>query len=239
MCIWEVNVTGLGPFSNQLHQHHWIPLSRYLRLSDCGRIFILESRHAGELLPLCPAEKCLQGGVQVLHHHSWLKTLLNTIIPECHVLKKKDFIKKCYNGPILKHLLKIKQITVFKLFSMNKYDNNMHLVLFVSCFLCIQQVLLLIFVTIKPSCFPSLDEAPSSSFFIHYLNGALLFWAESALYLFLLNPPLYCYRFSRPVLQLSLFGCYTGDMAVRIPLHIVCVCKCVKRPSLLTREQEV
>lgn len=41
---------------------------------DCGGVSILEPGHAGELLPICSAPKCLQRSVQVLHRHSGVKT---------------------------------------------------------------------------------------------------------------------------------------------------------------------
>ena len=46
--------------------------------SDRGGVSVLEPRHAGELLPICSAPKRLQGGVQGLHRHAGLRTLLNT-----------------------------------------------------------------------------------------------------------------------------------------------------------------
>ncbi|CAG13466.1 unnamed protein product, partial [Tetraodon nigroviridis] len=44
----------------------------------CGRISVLEPRHAGELLSICSAQKRLQGGAPGLHHHRGLTALFNT-----------------------------------------------------------------------------------------------------------------------------------------------------------------
>lgn len=150
------------------------------------------------------------------------------------MLKKKDFIKRCYNGPILKHLLKIKQITVFKLFfSMNKYDNNMYLVPLVSCFYVSNKFSCLFLSPIHKTLLFSLSGWDSFLFIFHALFKwctLVLSWKCSLpIPPQTLPPPivsaslaLFC-----SYLYLYLFGCYTGDMAVRIPLPIVCVCVCV------------
>lgn len=51
--------------------------------SDCGRFSVLESRQAGELLPICSAQKRLQGGLPSLRHHHWLTTVFNTFCVVC------------------------------------------------------------------------------------------------------------------------------------------------------------
>lgn len=45
---------------------------------DCGRISVLEPRHAGELLPICSAEERLQGGAPGLRHYRGLTASFNT-----------------------------------------------------------------------------------------------------------------------------------------------------------------
>lgn len=76
--------------------------------SDCGRISVLESRHAGELLPICSAPKRLQGGLPGLRHHHWLTTVFNTLCVVCiYVSHSSWFAHSNHNNIYILFLLNV------------------------------------------------------------------------------------------------------------------------------------